>query len=203
MNIVEHFFIGWCIGNVSPDFTPRQRAIITAAAVIPDADGLGMLAEIPTRHTTHPLFWWTDYHHVLAHNIGAAIVVTAVAFFFAARRRGGAPRALLRARTATLAFVAFHSHILGDIIGARGPDGYQWPIPYFLPFSHTPELSWDGQWALNAWQNFVITGAAVAITFVLAWRRGYSPLEMMSARADGAFVAALRARVPVRQVENR
>lgn len=193
MNVIEHFFIGWCIANGSPSLGPRQRAIVTAAAVVPDIDGLGMLVEIPTRHTTHPLFWWTDYHHVITHNVGAAIVITALAFALAGKwKQPDVPRAL----TALLTCLAFHSHILGDIVGARGPDGFDWPIPYFLPFSRTPELTWSGQWALNAWQNFVITGVALVLTFILAWRRGYSPLEMLSPRADTAFVQALRARAP-------
>jgi len=186
VNVVEHFFIGWCIANVSPSLNRRERALITAAAVIPDIDGLGMLTEIPTRDTNHPLLWWTDYHHVLAHNIGFAMVVTAAAFALAQRRW----------LTAMLAAIAFHSHIVGDIIGARGPDGYQWPIPYFLPFSRTPELSWDGQWPLNGWQNFAITGVALVITFYCAWSRGYSPLELVSTKADRAFVETLRHRYP-------
>jgi inner membrane protein len=184
VNVIEHFFIGWCVANLSTELTPRERMLVTVAAVIPDIDGLGMLVEIPTRNTSHPLLWWTEYHHVLAHNIGAAIVVTVLAFVLAAHRW----------LTSALALLSFHTHILGDIIGARGPDGYQWPIPYFLPFSRTPELSWDGQWALNAWQNFVITGVALALTFYLAWRRGYSPIEMFSKKADRVFVQTLRAR---------
>jgi Predicted membrane-bound metal-dependent hydrolase (DUF457). len=184
MNVIEHFFIGWCIANGSPSLSDRERTIVTIAAVIPDVDGLGLLVEIPTRNTTHPILWWTEYHHVLAHNIGFAIVV-AIATFVLAKRR---------IRTTLLAVLSFHSHILGDLIGARGPDGYQWPIPYFLPFSSTLQLAWNGQWALNAWQNFVITGLALAITLVLAWRRGYSPVGMFSRRADETFVRALRAR---------
>ncbi len=184
MNVLEHFFIGWCVANVSTELTPRERLLVTAAAVIPDIDGLGMLVEIPTRNTAHPLLWWTEYHHVLAHNIGAAIIVTFLAFALSTHRW----------LSSALALLSFHTHILGDIIGARGPDGYQWPIPYFLPFSRTPELSWDGQWALNAWQNFVITGVALALTFFLAWWRGYSPIEMFSKKADRVFVETLRSR---------
>jgi hypothetical protein len=176
--------VRWCIANVSPSLTRRERGLVTAAAVIPDIDGLGMLAEIPTRNTSHPLLWWTDYHHILAHNIGFGIVVTIAAFALARHRW----------RTAALSAIAFHSHIAGDIIGARGPDGYQWPIPYFLPFSRTPELSWDGQWALNGWQNFAITGVALLITFYCAWSRGYSPLELVSPNADRLFVETLRRR---------
>ena len=38
--------------------------------------------------------------------------------------------------------------------------------------------------------------ASLVATLVLAWRNGYSPLEMVSQRADRAFVAALRQRFP-------
>jgi inner membrane protein len=184
MNPIEHLLIGWCIASIAPSLDRRDRALVTAAAVIPDLDGLGMLVELPTRNTSHPLLWWSEYHHLLAHNLGAAIIVTLAAFALSHRRW----------LTASLACLAFHSHILGDLVGARGPDGYQWPIPYLLPFSRTPELVWNGQWALNAWQNFVITGAALTITLVLAYRRGTSPVGLLSPGADQRFVETLRAR---------
>ena len=93
-----------------------------------------------------------------------------------------------------LALVSFHLHLLGDIVGARGPDGDQWPIPYLLPFSHTWQLAWPGQWELNAWPNFLITILLLSLAFHLAWRRGHSPLELVSTRANGEFVTALRDR---------
>ena len=52
-----------------------------------------------------------------------------------------------------LAALSFHLHLLGDIIGAKGPEGYQWPIPYFQPFSNSLQITWEGQWAINAWPN--------------------------------------------------
>ena len=94
--------------------------------------------------------------------------------------------------TAGLAFLAFHLHLLFDLFGSRSPDGYQWPIHYLWPFSDFWQFTWSGQWELNAWPNFVITGAALVITFLLAWKRGYSPLEIVSERADRAFVETLR-----------
>jgi inner membrane protein len=183
VNPVEHFLIGWTVAASAP-IERRDRAIVVIAGVIPDIDGLGMLAEIPTRGTRYELLWWTDYHHVLTHNIGFAVLCTVAAF------------ALARSRwlTALLAFITFHLHLLGDVVGARGPDGYDWPIPYLLPFSHRWEWSWSGQWALNAWPNFVITGLALAYTFWMAWRKGFSPVEMISKRADAAFVTALQQR---------
>jgi hypothetical protein len=57
MNPVEHFLIGWCIANTARDLTTRERLIITAAAVVPDVDGLGMLVELPTRNTRNPILW--------------------------------------------------------------------------------------------------------------------------------------------------
>jgi inner membrane protein len=92
--------------------------------------------------------------------------------------------------------LSFHIHLLEDLLGSRGPEGYQWPIPYFMPFSRACELSWHYQWALNAWPNFAITILLLMLTFYLAWLRGFSPLEMVSLRADAAFVGALRERFP-------
>ncbi len=116
---------------------------MTLAGVVPDADGLGMFAELVTRHTSAPLYWWSQYHHVLGHNIGFASLVGCLALAFSRRK----PQAV------ALAILTFHLHLLGDLIGARGPDGSQWPIPYFLPFAGEPALVWKGQWELNAWPN--------------------------------------------------
>jgi inner membrane protein len=95
-----------------------------------------------------------------------------------------------------LALVSFHLHLIEDLAGSRGPDGYQWPIPYLKPFSSALQLTWQGQWGLNAWQNVVITATLLIATFWLAWRHGFSPLEMVSSKADAAFVGVLRRRVP-------
>jgi hypothetical protein len=84
--------------------------------------------------------------------------------------------------------------LLCDLIGARGPDGDQWPIPYLKPFSNTLQLTWHGQWALNAWQNFVITGVLLATTLWMAWRFETSPVELISEPANRAFARTLRQR---------
>ncbi len=54
-----------------------------------------------------------------------------------------------------------------------------------------------------AWQNLVITAAALLIVFILAWRRGFSPLEMVSAPADRALVETLRRRFASRSHRDR
>jgi membrane-bound metal-dependent hydrolase YbcI (DUF457 family) len=185
MSPVTHFFTGWVLAN-SASLGRRERSLITLACVAPDIDGVGIVAEYMTRHAQHPLEWFSTYHHSL-HSLPFAIVIAAVSFGLANQRW----------KTAGLAFLSFHVHLLEDLLGSRGPDGYQWPIPYLMPFSHACEFTWRGQWALNAWPNFVLTMALLLATFYLARLRGFSPLEMVSLRADAAFVAALRKRIPV------
>ena len=163
----------------------RERALVAIAGVIPDIDGLGAVPEVLTRNSARPITWFSDYHHTF-HNLSFALAVAVAAYLLAQRRW----------KTALLAFLSFHLHLLGDLVGARGPEGEPWAMPYFLPFSRTWEWTWEGQWALNAWPNFVITFALLAATFYLAWRRGFSPLEIFSERADRAFVGVLRKRFP-------
>ena len=93
-----------------------------------------------------------------------------------------------------LVFAGFHLHLLGDLMGSKGPDGSQWPIPYLLPFSADWQLTWSGQWELNAWQNITITALAIAAMFGIAIKKGFSPIGLISEPADSKFVATLRAR---------
>ena len=188
MSPVTHFLVGWMVANVPQGVGRRERAAIALAGVAPDLDGFGVIPELLTRHTAHPLNWFSEYHHMLGHNLFFALVCAAVAYWFARQRRG---------LTALLVLVSFHLHLFCDVVGARGPDGYQWPVPYLAPFSHAWTWTWSGQWALNAWPNFLITGVCLVLTFYLAWRRGYSPLEIVSPAADRAFVGALRTRFPL------
>jgi len=183
MSPATHFLLGWMVANTGK-LERRDRTIVTLAGVAPDLDAFGIVPEILTRGTSHPLPWFSQYHHILGHNIAAALVAGVIAWAVAKRRW----------RTALLALFSFHLHLFCDIIGAKGPDGYGWPVPYLLPFSDKWQLVWSRQWALNGWQNFLITGICLAATFYLAWLRGYSPLEMLSTKADAAFVTALRQR---------
>ncbi len=159
---------------------------MTWASVVPDMDGLGIVAEVATRNSAHPLNWWSEYHHVLGHNLGFALLCTVGAALFARHQW----------KTGLLVFISFHLHLIGELIGARGPDGDQWPIPYLLPFSNRLQLTWSGQWALNAWPNILITAMLILLACVLACRRGYSPLGMFSAKADIPLVKILRKRMP-------
>jgi membrane-bound metal-dependent hydrolase YbcI (DUF457 family) len=185
---ITHFFFGWALANSAPSLDKRERALVTRAGVVPDIDGLGIIADRLTRNSAHPLNWWGEYHHTLCHNLGFAIVIALMAAVLARQKL----------KTTILVFISFHLHLIGDLVGARGPDGDQWPIPYLLPFSKSARLVWSGQWALNAWPNMVI--AAVLIGFALMWarQRGFSPLEVISTRVDAGFVRAIRSRFPLR-----
>ncbi|MEI9865652.1 MAG: hypothetical protein WDN00_14100 [Limisphaerales bacterium] len=68
--------------------------------------------------------------------------------------------------------------------------------PLLAAFFKLVAAVWSGQWLLNAWQNFLITGIAIVLTIFLAWKRGHSPLEMISSRADLFFVKTLQNRFP-------
>lgn len=186
MSPVTHFLSGWVLANCAR-LNRKERAVVTLACVAPDVDGLGIIPELLTRNSAHPLLWFTLYHHKL-HTLAFALVVAALAFLLADQKW----------KTALLALLSFHLHLFEDLLGSRGPDGYQWPIPYLSPFSSAWQLSWRGEWALNAWPNIALTAALLLVTFWLAWRRGFSPLEMISAQADVGLVAALRRRFPAK-----
>jgi hypothetical protein len=248
MSPVTHFFAGWLLASVAPTNRPttltrREKALVVAAAVAPDIDGIGIIPELLTRNTSHPLLWFSQYHHSL-HTLAFALVCTLAAYLIAGPLAdfgfAGTPAAgpsttrpfssftfgwfINRRRrmallsdatfspsiresqsadrrstshpglTAFLVFISFHLHLLCDLIGARGPDGDEWPIPYLKPFSNSLQLSWHAQWALNAWQNFVITGLLLVATLWIAWRYGSSPLELISEPANQALTRTLRQR---------
>jgi inner membrane protein len=214
MSPVTHFFAGWLLAAVSPSGLPtmltrKEKALVVVAAVAPDVDGLGIIPELLTRHTSHPLLWFSQYHHSL-HTLAFALVCTLAAYIIAGPMNHSTFGPSIQGRgtpshpalTALLVLISFHLHLLCDLIGARGPDGDQWPIPYLKPFSNSIQLTWHGQWALNGWQNFVITGLFLLTTLWFAWKYASSPLELVSEPANLAVARALRQRMPP-QIEDR
>ena len=187
MSPVTHFLVSWLIAESTVDGR-RARVLVTAAGIAPDIDGLGILADVATTGTTDDARYWSEYHHVLGHNVWLCLLVMGLCATFSQGRR---------LRCALAAALAFHTHLLMDLFGSRGPDGYNWPIPYLAPFWVRPEFSWRGQWALNAWPNFAITIVAVGATLYVAWRHGHSALEFFSSKWDSVLVAVLRSRFGV------
>jgi inner membrane protein len=146
MSPVTHLLTGWVVANCTPSLKSKERALVTLAGVVPDIDGLGAIPDLLTRNSTQALSWFSLYHHQL-HNLAFGLIGAGVCLAFAKHRL----------TTGLLALLSFHLHLANDLLGARGPDGYQLPIPNLLPFSHTVQLSWKGQRELNVWPNFVIT----------------------------------------------
>lgn len=183
MSPVTHFLASWVVASL-PRLSRRDIALVTFAGVAPDIDGLGAIPELLTRNSARPLDWFTQYHHVLAHNLPFAVGVAAVIFAVSQRRW----------LAACLAFTAIHLHFLMDVLGSRGPDGYNWSIPYLEPFTSRVQLSWSGQWVLNSWQNIAITCGLLLVVLVRSIQIGRSPVEMFSPCADERVIAALRQR---------
>ncbi len=180
MSPVTHFLVGWAVAN-SARVDKRDRMLIALAGVIPDVDGLGLIWDILSRSGRFDFY--QRFHHVFGHNIFFALLVAVSGFMLGAKKR----------LVAVLMFVSFHLHLLGDYIGARGIGNDFWAVPYFWPLSGR-DWYWSHQWPLNGWQNFVITGILLIIAFYWAWKRGYSPIEIVSVRADQGFVQTLRRR---------
>jgi hypothetical protein len=183
MNQITHFLTGWCM-TLPIELERRDRALVVLASIVPDIDGIVLLGDITKGHKLDSLELWGQYHHVLAHNIGFVLGFSILCLALARKR----------ILTGALAFLALNVHLACDVIGSRGPDGGQWPVPYLLPFSNSWQLTVSWQWALNAWPNVLITILLLCLTFWMAWARGFSPVGLFSAKADQAFVRTLRGR---------
>jgi inner membrane protein len=186
MHLATHFFISW-LGANTDGLERRDRALVTLAGIILDADALGIVRDIVAPIKGQPLYWYAKYHHVIGHNIFLGLAAT-LACFALARKKW---------KTAFLALLVFHVHLLADLAGSGGPQGGIWPIHYLYPVIKKNIIIWNGQWALNAWPNVVITIVAIAVTLCLGAKRGYTPVEMLSVKADRAVVGVLRKWIPV------
>jgi hypothetical protein len=55
MSPVTHFLVGWVVANAG-GLDRRDRTIVTMAGVIPDIDGVGVIAEYLTREGSRHLW---------------------------------------------------------------------------------------------------------------------------------------------------
>ena len=163
----------------------RARRAVALAGIAPDLDGAGWVVDKVSAWAGAGTDYYAQYHHVIAHNLLAALVISLAASLLAARRRFA---------VFVLSLAVVHLHFLCDVLGSRGPDGYQWPIPYLSPFSQQRQWAWSGQWELNAWQNVVITCSLLILAIFLSWRRRYSFVEVISATLDREFFKMLARR---------
>ncbi len=94
MSPATHFLVSWVVASAG-GLSRRERAAVTVAGIAADADALGLIAEELTRGWDRPLLWWTDYHHVLAHNLAFGLTVAGVTFLLAQQRWKTSALALL------------------------------------------------------------------------------------------------------------
>jgi membrane-bound metal-dependent hydrolase YbcI (DUF457 family) len=195
MQVPTHLAISWLIGHRLPE--RRDRRLVTWAGVLPDLDALSLLGGAGAYCEYHHVLThgipavavraistafggagaYSEYHHVLTHSLVAAVVVTAISTAFARER----------AKVLLLSFLAFHVHLVCDLLGS----GRDWPIVYFYPFSRHEYFTPYG-WPLASPQNALVWVAAVALTVWVGITRGRTFAEaFLPARADAAVAKAL------------
>ena len=140
---------------------------------MPDVDGLTIFAGEDT---------YARWHHLLTHGVVAATATSLALAAFAQQRL----------KVLGLAFLAFHLHLLCDLLGS----GVGWPIFYLEPFNGYA-FGWSGGWELASWQNSVIGMGAtlLCLTCAIPFRR--TIVELFSLSADAKVVKAVRARFGV------
>jgi hypothetical protein len=188
MSPVTHLLASWTAADLM-GFEKRDLALVSWCGVIPDIDGLVVLVDAARALLgLPPEFYYGRFHHMFCHGLPAALALSVLAAWVATRRL----------RVGVAALLVIHLHLLCDLAGSRGPglDDF-WPIAYLAPFSERLTFLWRGQWPLAGWQNLAITVTLLAVVFVLAVRRGVSPVSLFSQRADAAVVATLRRRFDV------
>jgi inner membrane protein len=167
MQVPIHLAVSWLIGHHLPE--RRDRRLVAWSGVAPDLDALTLLAGAGA---------YSGYHHVIAHGLVAAVVGTALWTALARQRL----------KVLLLSLVAFHVHLLCDLLGS----GRDWSIVYFFPFSRHEYMSPYG-WPLASPQNALVWLAAVAATVWIAIKRGRTFAEaFLPAKADAAVVRTLR-----------
>jgi len=185
MHPITHFLASWTVGDGTLEAS-RDRSLVSLCGVAPDLDGLGVLVDGANKVLGRPGTWYFgEYHHALLHGLPAALLLPSAFALFARNRL----------RTFCMGVVVVHLHYLCDLVGSRGPAPDDiWPIAYLAPLSDRWTFQWSGQWPLNAWPNLLLTACLMAYAMYRAVRSGYSPVGVIHAAADRAFVETVQRR---------
>jgi len=185
MSPIAHFVGSWLVASVTAT-NSRDRRLITLAGVLPDIDGLGMVADVVKHLATGAelnFVYYQKFHHLWLHGWPGALLVAGVL----------AAGANQRWRVALGCLITFHLHLLCDLLGSRGPTPADlWPICYGEPLFRHPVWFWKRQWRLDGWQNSAIFMVMFAWALRGAVKHGYSFAEFFGAGADAAFTGVLR-----------
>ena len=182
MNPETHLLASWIIGAKTTD-NERDCRLVALAGILPDADGLGLIADgLARAFGWKKTFLYLDYHHYLLHGAFGAVLITGLLVLFARQKL----------RVALLCLAVFHLHLLGDLVGSRGPSAADlWPVFYLGPFTKDPMWIWKGQLPLDHWFNRYLSAALLGWALWLAVQRGYSFVGVFSRRLDRVFVGVL------------
>jgi hypothetical protein len=178
-----HLLASWIIAAKTTD-NARDCRLVALAGILPDADGLGLIADAASGWLggKQPQFY-ASYHHYLLHGALGGILIAALLSCFARHRW----------RVVLLALLVFHLHLLCDFVGSRGPAPEDlWPIFYFGPFDKDPMWVWKDQWRLDGCFNRYLSVALFVWALWLPVRLGYSVAGVFNRRADQVFVGVLR-----------
>ncbi|NOQ35451.1 MAG: metal-dependent hydrolase [Methylococcaceae bacterium] len=171
----QHFIISWVVAN-SATLDRRSRVGITLSGLLPDVDGLGYVVDkVNLQFNIHSTYY-IDYHHYLGHNLFAGLIIASVIC------------SLCQHKTLVflLSLFAFHLHLLADIAGSKGGDGYQWPIYYLYPLMPDLAITWQGQWLLSSWINSAIGVSFFIIAIIIARYRHITFFEFFSTKVEKA-----------------
>jgi hypothetical protein len=164
-----HFVLSWLTGFHLREW--RDRTLVAWSGLMPDVDGLSAVAGLEA---------YGRWHHLVTHGLVAALCTASLA--------GALGRE--RAKVFLLSLLAFHIHLLCDLLGS----GAAWGIAYFYPFSRNELFNPHG-WPLASWQNIVVTGVALLACGCVAVRYRRSFLEAcLPRKVDAGVVDALRRR---------
>ncbi|MBD0315390.1 MAG: metal-dependent hydrolase [Nitrospiraceae bacterium] len=173
MHIPTHLALSWIVAH--PLKERRDRSLVAWAGVLPDVDGLTILAGLDA---------YGRWHHMLTHGAAAAVITATVLAFF-----GKHP-----VKVWWLSLLTFHLHLVCDLVGS----GIGWPLAYWWPFAETLYPTPYG-WELGAWQNSASAAAVLVACGYLATQHGYSFAETFLPKAcDAKVVAALQHRFCIR-----
>jgi inner membrane protein len=169
----QHFIISWVVANTAT-LDRRARLGITWAGILPDIDGLGYLVDKVNLQFDKYTSYYADYHHFIGHNIFAGLLQAMVISYFCQRKQV----------VFFLALLTFHLHLLADLAGSMGGDGYQWPIYYLYPLLPDFALTWQGQWELSSWKNSAIGISFFVMALVLAHYKRVTFFDFFSAKLE-------------------
>jgi membrane-bound metal-dependent hydrolase YbcI (DUF457 family) len=145
LHFLTHIGQSWLVAHLAR-LSARDRGLVVLAGTVLDLDGIGILWSESAYVATH---------RIVGHSLLAGLVVVAMAMLLAHTPR----------TTGLLAALAFHLHLVLDLVGTGGL-----PIRYFWPVSDHG-FTYDGRWVLASWPNVAVMLLTLLGVIALARRR--------------------------------